>query len=109
MHAQVKGRDRRVVMTEGEYMDMLVDEINSMGGKATIEHKDKGWILSWAGFNEEEWVTFYGMWFQAEFRKRLGYSPTDDSLDYALETYAKVSHRPHSSLCSYTNLMEIVN
>lgn len=88
----MKRRNKQVRMSEQQYMDMLVQELHGMGGKATIQEVD-GIRLSYAGFNHDEWVDFYGDWFDAEFTERLGYAPTEDSVQYALEKYAEVSKR----------------
>lgn len=77
------------LINEKTIMDWLVDEAQMSNGKVSVDVGDiPGLKHSMRMTKEnEDWEAWYGLWFEQEFTGRMGFEPTEESVEYALEKY----------------------
>ncbi|MGZ3622820.1 MAG: toll/interleukin-1 receptor domain-containing protein [Ktedonobacteraceae bacterium] len=81
------------LINERTIMDWLVDETQMANGRGSV---DLGDILGVKhsmrmAKDNDDWEAWYGLWFEQEFTKRLGFEPTEESVIYALEKYGEIA------------------
>lgn len=82
-----------LLINERTIMDWLVDEAQMSNGKVSVDLGDIPGVKHSMRMtkNNEDWETWYGMWFEQEFTERMGFEPTEESVVYALEKYREIA------------------
>jgi len=82
-----------LLISERIIMDWLIDEALLSSGRVGVDFGDVPGVKHFMSMEKdnEDWEAWYGMWFQQAFTERMGFEPTEESVEYALEKYAEIA------------------
>jgi len=87
------GKVAHILIDERLVMDWLIDEANLSHGKVGVDIGDIPGVKHFMRLTKdnEDWETWYGLWFEQAFTEKMGFEPNQESIAYALQKFVEAA------------------